>query len=65
MRAAGEQPRLGGRREVRLRPPERPRDGELRQRLVRRHQLDLVHDEPEAVAEVDERDVDGGPRRAP
>ena len=36
--------------------PDRPGHGELRQRRVGRHDLDLVGDEPEPVAEVDEPD---------
>ena len=50
--AARHEPRLGGRGEVGSRTPERTRDRKLRQRLVRLDELDLVHHQAEAIAEV-------------
>ena len=55
VRSAGEQPALGGGREVRSRRPDRAGDGQARQLLVGRDDVDLVGDQPEAVAQVDER----------
>ena len=61
--AAGVDPGRGRDLEARARHPDRARRGQLRQRRVRGHHVDRVDDEAEAVAEVDERGVEGGALR--
>ena len=61
--AAREEPGLGRGREVRPRLPDGARDGQLRQRLRRRDDLDLVGEQPEAVAEIEHRDDERRPGR--
>ena len=59
---AGVEPRGRGGREVGGGLPHGARDGQLRQRLGQRHDLDDVGRETEAVAHVGERDDDAGSR---
>ncbi len=62
MRSTGREPGLGRGRQIRSWPPYRPGDRKLRQRLLRRHDVDLVGDQPEAVTEVGEPEDDRGSR---
>ena len=52
MGAAGQQPALGGRGQVRSRPPHRARDRQAGERLERLHHVDLVGGQAEPIAEV-------------
>ena len=56
VRTTGHEPRLCRGGKARRGLPDRPGDGELRQRRVGGHDLDLVRDEPEPVAEVQKSD---------
>jgi hypothetical protein len=61
MGPAPDQPRLGGSPEIRLRLPHGARHGEPRQRLAG-DDVDGVGNDPESVAQVDQRCHEGGPR---
>src|SRR3569833_1597846 len=63
VRAAGRDPRFGGRRQRRRRLPHRPRHGQVGQRLVGRDDLALVGHQAEPVAEVDQAEGDAGAGR--
>ena len=52
--ATGCEPRFGGRREAGRRPPHRAGDEQPRKRLVGFDDLDVVSDESEPVAEIDQ-----------
>ena len=58
VRAAGIDPGGGGGLQVGPRLPEGPGHGQLGQRLRRGHDVDLVDEQAEAVAQVDDRRID-------